>query len=230
MKETVIGIIGAMQKEVDALKEIIQEKEISTYSGIEYVQGYILGKKVVIAKCGVGKVFAAVCAQTMILKFSPNLIINVGVGGSLTKKLDLCDIAIADKVVQYDMDTSAVGDPVGLISGINKVYFDCDKSFIDEITGCIEKIGKKYDVGVIATGDKFISDSKVSQKISQDFGAIVCEMEGASIGHVCFINDVPFGVVRIITDTGSDDAELDYFETLDKACLVAHNLIMEYLK
>ena len=117
-----IGIIGAMQIEVEALCAAMENTERETVGNMTFVYGDLRGKKVVCAKCGIGKVFAAMCAQTMILKYAPDCIINSGVAGTLSETLSIGQIALADQVVQHDMDTSALGDPVGLISGINVGY------------------------------------------------------------------------------------------------------------
>ena len=116
-----IGIIGAMEIEVESLKSKLTDVTAETVGGVDYFVGKMYGKDVVVAKCGVGKVFAAICAQTMILKYSPSLIINTGVAGSLSENLGVLDVAVASGVIQHDMDTSAIGDPVGLISGINMI-------------------------------------------------------------------------------------------------------------
>ena len=118
-----IGIIGAMDIEVDGIVASMSNTTIEEISGVKYYSGTLSNKNVVVAKCGIGKVFAAICSQTMILKYNPCVIINTGVAGSLSNELNILDVAVADKVVQHDMDTSAIGDPKGLISGINVIYF-----------------------------------------------------------------------------------------------------------
>ena len=121
-----IGIIGAMDIEVDALKDALTEKSVTRVSGIDFYSGKLLNKDVVVAKCGVGKVFSAVTAEIMVLKFNLDAIINTGVAGSIST-LKIGDLAISSSVVQYDMDTTAIGDPLGLISGINMIYFLADE-------------------------------------------------------------------------------------------------------
>ena len=135
------GIIGAMSVEVEALKAEMTDKATETVSGIEFVSGKLCGKEVVVAQCGVGKVFAALCAQTMILKYGVDRVINTGVAGSLSDKLAILDVAVATEVVQHDMDTSPLGDPVGLISGINIVKIPACKSLCDEIAEAAEANG-----------------------------------------------------------------------------------------
>ena len=121
-----IGIIGAMDIEVNALISMLTDHKFETVSGITIHTGILEGKRVAIAKCGIGKVFAAICTETLILRHSPALIVNTGVGGALADGITTGDIVIADKLCQHDMDTSAIGDPKGLVSGINRIYFDAD--------------------------------------------------------------------------------------------------------
>ena len=221
-----IGIIGAMRIEVETIKSLMENKEIQTVSGVEYVSGTLHGREIVVAVCGIGKVAAAMCAQTMILKYSPEAIINTGVGGSLSKKLNICDVAIAESLVQHDMDTSPLGDPVGLISGINIINIPCDGAVVEKLEKCVEAIGNIKAVrGVIASGDQFIADSAKKDYIKSNFDAIVCEMEGASIAQVCYTNGVPFGVVRAVSDCADGSSHMDYGEFLPVAAANAAKLI-----
>ena len=126
IKKAAIGIIGAMQIEVEALCAAMENTVCETVGNMTFVYGDLKGKRVVCAKCGIGKVFAAMCAQTMILKYAPDCIINSGVAGTLSETLSIGQIALAEQVVQHDMDTSPIGDPVGLISGINIIYIPAD--------------------------------------------------------------------------------------------------------
>ena len=121
-----IGIIGAMQPEVEELIAALQDATSEAVSGITFYTGKLGGRRVAVARCGIGKVFAALCAEIMILKYSPSLLVNTGVGGALASGLTTGDIVIADSLCQHDMDTSAIGDPKGLVSGINVIYFESD--------------------------------------------------------------------------------------------------------
>lgn len=224
-----IGIIGAMDKEIEAISNLMEDKKIETISGIDYITGKAHGKEIVLAKCGIGKVFAAVCAQTMIIKYSPEIIINTGVAGGLAEGFGLADIAIADSVCQYDMDTTPIGDPLGLISGINMIYFESDKDFVADIEKCMKKLDINFKKGVIASGDAFVSDSVKKKHIVDSFNAIACEMEGGSIGHVCYINNTKFGVLRAISDNGDENASEDYFVVMEKACAVLFKVVDSYL-
>jgi adenosylhomocysteine nucleosidase len=204
----IIGIIGAMDIEVDALVSSMTKKKVTEVSGIKFYQGKLCGKDVVVAKCGIGKVFATICAQAMILKFSPSVIINTGVAGTLDKDLHILDIAIASGVVQHDMDTSALGDPVGLISGINVVEFKTDNSVVKSLKFACESAKSMFKLGIIATGDKFVHDMQDKEYLKAQFNAIACEMEGGAIGHTCYVNKVPFGIIRAISD--GEGATMDY--------------------
>ena len=220
------GIIGAMRIEVETIKSLMENKQSQTVSGVEYVSGTLHGKEIVVAVCGIGKVAAAMCAQTMILKYSPDAIINTGVGGSLSEKLNICDVAIAESLVQHDMDTSPLGDPVGLISGINIINIPCDAAVVGKLEKCVEALGGIKAVrGVIASGDQFIADGAKKDYIKSNFDAIVCEMEGASIAQVCYTNGVPFGVVRAVSDCADGSSHMDYGEFLPVAAANAAKLI-----
>ncbi len=207
-----IGIIGAMTVEIEGIRSLMSEKKEKTISGIKYVSGVLKGKDVVTAVCGIGKVFAAICAQTMILEFDPELIINTGVGGALTDKLSIGDIAVAENVVQHDMDTSAIGDPRGLISGINVIYIEADKKSSDALALSARALGINTVYGTVASGDQFIASSEKKKEIAENFNAIVCEMEGAAIGHVCYVNKKPFAVLRAVSDGADENVKVDYAE------------------
>ncbi len=205
-----IGIIGAMRIEVEKLKAQMAETQTKVFSGIEFVSGRLNGKDVVAAQCGVGKVFAAVCAQTMILKYNIDMIINTGVGGTLTDKLGKCDMAISTAVVQHDMDTSAIGDPVGMISGINVVEIYADEKLVALAEETVSELNIKSLRGIIASGDQFVAGDERRSFISDFYHAIACEMEGAAIGQVAYINKIPFVVLRSISDGISSDPNMDY--------------------
>ncbi|MBE6707282.1 MAG: 5'-methylthioadenosine/adenosylhomocysteine nucleosidase [Ruminococcaceae bacterium] len=205
-----IGIIGAMSVEVDALKAKLAECETVRVSGVDFFCGNLAGKDVVVAQCGIGKVFAAICAQTMILRFGVTHIINTGVAGTLSEKLSILDVAIADGVVQHDMDTSPIGDPVGLISGINKIVLPTSDYMAKIAADVAGELGVKYGRGIIASGDQFISSADRKRYIVDKFGAVACEMEGAAIGHVCYVNGIECLIVRAISDSASGEATMEY--------------------
>ena len=206
-----IGIIGAMDIEVQALKEMMDNPQVKKISSVDFYCGKLMNIDTVVAVAGVGKVNAAVCAQTMILEYAPDYIINTGVAGGLSSELEIGDIAVADKVCEHDMDTSPVGDELGFITGINKVYMDCDEyisNLMYESANAVE--GIKALMGTVASGDQFIATDTQRNFIKGNFNAIAAEMEGASIGHVCTMNGVKFGVLRAISDGANSDSVMDF--------------------
>ena len=205
-----IGIIAAMDVEMKSLRSYMENTETEVISGIRFVRGTLEGKDVVTAVCGIGKVFAALCAQTMILHYQPKCIINTGVAGTLTDALTIGSIAVSSAVVQHDMDTSPLGDPVGLISGINKVELPADRLLTGQLSACAKVMGIKTATGVIASGDQFVASAERKAFIVEHFTAIACEMEGAAVGQVCYVNKVPFCVLRAISDSADGSSHMDY--------------------
>ena len=225
-----IGIICAMQIEADAIRETLQSPTRETVSGIEFTRGVLHGKDVVMAVCGIGKVFAAVCAEAMILRYAPTLLLNSGVGGTLTPALSIGDLAVATSLVQHDMDTSALGDPVGLVSGINKIYFEADKDAVARLCAAADKVGVKTRCGTIASGDQFLADTARKQFVADTFSAIACEMEGAAVAQVAYVNHTPFAVMRAISDSASGDATMEYPKFLAMAAAKSHAILDAFLK
>lgn len=225
-----IGIIAAMNVEMESLRSYIENPVTETVSGITFVSGMLEGKEVVTAVCGIGKVFAAMCAQTMILRYAPDCIVNTGVAGTLTDKLTIGSVAVSSAVVQHDMDTSALGDPVGMISGINKVLLPASENLCGQLSACATVLGIRTQTGVIASGDQFISSSEKKDAIVKTFGAIACEMEGAAIGQVCYVNRVPFCVLRAISDSADGSSHMDYPTFVGMAAEQSVKLLRTFLK
>ena len=225
-----IGIIGAMDVEVNGLVARLENKKSETVSGITFYSGELLGKSVVIAKCGIGKVFAATCAEAMIIKYSPRLIINSGVGGALAKDLSTGDIVIANKLCQHDMDTSPIGDPVGLVSGINRIWFEADERATSILLDAAKELSLNARLGSIATGDRFVATKGLKDEIVNNFAASACEMEGCAIAQVAFINNTPFVVVRAISDSADGEASMDYPTFLGIAAKNSTNLTLSLVE
>ena len=221
------GIIVAMDIELKALLSSIQNKSEKIISGITFTRGIIAGEQVVAAVCGIGKVASAVCAQTMILSFSPDRVINCGVCGGLADDLEVGDVILASDAVQYDMDTSALGDPKGFLSGLNIINIPCSVPEISDICEKTESFGK-IRVGRVASGDKFISELSEKIQIRAEFSADVCEMEGASVAQVCFINGIPCTLVRTVSDSLSGsgaDYEIFKYRCADISCELVKKII-----
>lgn len=225
-----IGIIGAMDIEVEGLKNAATDISERVISGIRFVSGKICGADVVIAKAGIGKVNAAMCAEAMILAYSPSLVINTGVAGSLTGGLSIGDIVIADSVCQHDFDTSPVGDPIGLLPEVNMIKIPADKAALAALSECTEKCGIKFKTGTIASGDVFVADSDKKNYIVSNFSALACEMEGGSIGQVCRLNNTPFAILRALSDSADEGSCEDYPAFCRIAADRSIAVISEYLK
>ena len=230
MRKTDIGIIGALSDEVREIISRLENRTTETVGNVEYNVGTIGAKSVVVAQCGVGKVAAAICAEAMIIKYAPSLLVNSGVGGALDKTLKPLDIVFADKLVQHDMDTSPLGDPVGLISGINRIYFETDERAREVLKASAEALGVNYLIGTVATGDKFISDKADKDRLVELFGATACEMEGGAIAHTAFVNGTPFMVVRAISDSADGEACMDYPTFLPLATKISTALTLALIE
>ncbi len=222
-----IGIIGAMDSETLGLKNLIENRETKIIAGIEFVSGTMYGKEVVCAKCNPGKVNSALCAQIMILTYNPEVIVNSGVAGSLTDELGVYDVAIAQSCVQHDFDLSPLGSPIGMVDGVNLIHFECDMEVVDTLKLVCKN--EKYKTGIIATGDVFVAGDEMRARIKKNFDAIACEMEGASICHVCHVNNVKYGVLRVISD-GANEVDFTTFvkETSKKSIDIISSFIKAY--
>ena len=206
-----IGIIGAMDIEVDGFVSQMTNVCTEKYAFFKFTTGKISGNDVVVVMCGIGKVSAAICTQLMIDKYKPEIIINTGVAGGLDKRLSIADIAIASDVVEHDIDTTIFGDPKGYITNLMLVKIPVEKQISDALAESAKKIDSTVVVcGTVASGDQFISTPYQKNQITDEFDAIAAEMEGGAVGHVCYANDVKFGVIRAISDNASGDALTDY--------------------
>ena len=207
------GIIGAMDSEVRELCEELASKEIVEYAGLNFFTGFLNGKEVVIVKSGIGKVNAAMCAQALILKFGVTKVINTGIAGALAKGLGVFDFVISSAAVYHDFDTTAFGYKIGQVPGMPQ-QFDADSKLSDLALFAFEKTefakNHKAIKGVVASGDKFVSDSETKKSIVSNFNAACVEMEGAAIAHACYLNKVPFVIVRCISDMADDTVEQTY--------------------
>ena len=226
-----IGILCALDQEIERLLKEIERPVHRQLCGYDYVEGALRGVNVVLCKCGVGKVNAAVCAQTMILTWPVRLIINSGVAGALREPLEIGDICVATDLVQHDVDTTALGDPVGFVSTVNQTYFRCAEWAVDGLlraAGSIE--GVRVLSARIASGDQFIHDQAQKDRIVRLFDASACEMEGGAIAQVCFINGVDCAVIRAISDTTSGKHEMEYRELMPMAAATSARVVLKFLE
>ena len=226
-----IGIIGAMESEVSHLISQMKDRCETTICGITYYTGTLSGKDVVLARAGIGKVNAALCAQTMILKYAPKLILNTGVAGAISPDLAVGDMVVATALVEHDMDTTPVGDPLGLltIKGENIVEIPTCATARDTLTQTATEAGVPVLNGIIATGDQFISTVAQKNHIREHFSAVACEMEGGAIAHACYGADVPCAVLRAISDTADGSAHVDYPTFVTAAAQKSAEVVLAFL-
>ena len=225
-----IGIIGAMDIEVEALKKRAVNTTTATLAGIAFVCGEIENVQVCIAQCSPGKVNAALCAQLMIDRFDVECVINIGVGCSLSDEVMMKNIVIASDVCEYDIDITALGEPRGFINGLNTIQIETDRTLSEQLARAAITGGEKIHRGTIASGDTFIASAEMKRELAAQFGAICGEMEGGAIGHVCAANGVPFAVLRSISDGGDADAAMDFPTFKIIAAKVSTNIILNYIK
>ena len=223
-----IGIIGAMESEVLTLCNALEDKKEIKAGGYTFNQGKISGKDVVVVKSGIGKVNSALCAQLLILKFNADKLINTGIAGATGGNLGIFDFVVSTQTVYHDFDTTAFGYKIGQVPGMVE-RFPADKKLGELALTAFDKteFSKEHKavIGVIASGDQFISDSKQKKTIQVNFDPSCVEMEGAAIAHACYLNKIPFVIVRCMSDMADETVEQTYSFNEDicaaaSACLV----------
>ena len=209
-----IGIIGAMELEVDALKAAMEVKNTVTRAGMEFKEGTLNGADVVVVRSGIGKVNAGICAQILADVFSVDAIINTGIAGSLNKNINIGDIVLSTDVVQHDMDATGFGYRKGQIPQMPVFFFNADDNLRRLAAEVCKEVNPDIQVfeGRIASGDQFVCDQDVKNRIVSEFSAYATEMEGAAIGQAAYLNEIPFLVVRAISDKADGSAQMDYSE------------------
>ena len=219
-----LGIIGAMQIEIENLKPSIKNQTTEIVSGVTFTCGEIDGVPVVAAVSGMGKVFAAICAEVMILHFGVDHVVNIGVAGALVNDLKVFAVVVAESAVQHDMDASPIGFPEGSIPEINITYFKSDENLKKTVTEVLTERGITFKTGVIASGDLFVDKEEQRQRIRQKFNGIAADMEGGSIAQTCYVNHVPYIIIRSISDGG--DNAMDYHTFSAKAAEQSINIVL----
>ena len=227
-----IGIIGAMELEVEELKSKMNVERIVEKVSMKFFEGTLNQANVVVVQCGVGKVNAGMCVQVLADCFDVTHIINTGVAGSLNADLDIGDILISTEAVYHDMDVSPLGYEVGQVPGIGVKCFPADKAMIDAAKESCEKVNTDINVmtGRVASGDQFIASKEIKDKIIANVAGYCAEMEGAAIAHAAYLNKIPFVIVRAISDKADNSAEMDY-PTFEKAA-AGHcaALVMDFIQ
>lgn len=224
------GIIGALSEEIEIIINNMENRTAETVSRTEFHTGTIGGEKVCAAVCGMGKVNAAICAQTMITRFGIDRLINTGIGGALDPSLRQRDLVIATGFVQHDMDITGLDNvPRGYITELGTVIMEADSGLGDYIAGiCSAEYPGITKRGIFATGDQFIADRAVSDNIRETFGASVCDMESGAMAQACVLAGIPFAAVRCISD--SADSENSYYEFKQVCCERCSGIVLKALR
>ena len=214
-----IGIIGAMEEEVASLQKKIEVVAVKSAVGLQFYVGKYAGNSVIVVKSGIGKVNAAVCTQALIDLFGVDYVINIGVAGAVSDELHICDILISKDAMQHDMDTTAFGDPIGVIPRLSVSSFPADEELIALAKQAAEETEGDFHVmvGRVASGDQFISTQEGRDRIRKNVKGDCAEMEGAAIAHACWLNRIPFVIIRAISDSANEEAGMSF----DKFCQVA---------
>ena len=212
-----LGIIGAMTVEIETLKEHLSDMVTTQRTGMEFYEGTLEGLPVVIVQCGVGKVNAAMCAQILCDCFGITHLVNTGIAGSLSAELDIGDLVISQDAMYHDFDCVNFGYEYGRIPGMDTSSFPADETLIRYAQTAAEAVNPGHTIiGRVATGDQFVAEKALKQKIIDLTHGLCTEMEGAAIAQTAYRNQVPYVILRAISDKADDSAEMDYptFERL----------------
>ena len=225
-----LGIIGAMQEEVETLLSAMEDKTEKKHAGSTFYEGTLAEFPVVVVQCGIGKVNAALCVQILCDCYGVTHVVNTGIAGSLTAQLDIGDLVISRDAMYHDVDCHAFDYPVGKVPGM-PVAYEADERLLAYAFAAAELINPGHTrVGRVASGDQFVCEKALKEHIISVTQALCTEMEGAAIAHAAYRNEIPFVIIRAISDKADDSAEMDY-PTFEK--IAAHRcaaVIMELVK
>lgn len=226
MNQSLTGIIVAMHEELAVVLDALESAYTTERAGMTFHHGLYAERPVIAVICGVGKVNAALCTQVLISNYGVQRIINIGVAGGLGENIVPGDIVIADSLVQHDMDLTALGLPLGQLFRMDIFDFKTDPFMLDVALQASQSItNHAHFVGRIVTGDQFIANAKDAKQLHKHFDAIACEMESASIAHVCHVNQIPFVCIRSISDNANTGAHMDFTQFIPIAVANASALL-----
>ena len=227
-----LGIIGAMDEEVAKIKEQLTDVEVETRAAMDFYKGRLGGKDVVVVRSGIGKVNAAMCTQILADIYKVEGVVNTGIAGSLKAEIDIGDIVLSSDALQHDMDATGFGYAVGQIPRVDTLSFKADERLIQLAQECCAKVNPDIHTFVerIVTGDQFVSGKEKKQWLVDTFAGFCTEMEGAAIAQACYLNSIPFLIVRAISDKADDSATVDYPVFEAKAITHSVNLLTEMIR
>ena len=226
METARIAIIGAMEEETREIEQFLTHVEKRKgKAGLTFMEGEYGGLSIVAVRCGIGKVNAALCTQILLDQYDPELVINVGVAGGIAPGLHVGDVVVSSEAQQHDVDTSAFGDPKGVIPHMETSVFQADPELIQLAQKAGRRLGLPVIAGKVVSGDQFIADEGLKKALFQEFGASCTEMEGAAIAHVCAVNQAPFLLIRSISDAAGEQAVTSYENFVTTAAANAAALV-----
>ncbi len=227
-----IGIIGAMSEEVANLKAAMSEVNVYNAAGMDFYQGTLNSREVVVVRSGIGKVNAAVCSQILADRFHVKVIINTGIAGSLRNEINIGDIVLSEDTLQHDMDATGFGYALGQIPQMENSIFKGDSRIIEAAKECCKKVVPDIGVhvGRIVSGDQFVSDKEKKSWLIKTFEGYCTEMEGAAIAQTAYLNKIPFLIIRAISDKADDSAKMNYEEFEAKAIEHSVQLVKELVQ
>lgn len=207
-----IGIIGAMEEEVAALKDSMEVQETTEQASMIFCKGVLCGKEVVIVRSGIGKVNAGICVQILVDRFGADTLINTGIAGSLDAKIDIGDMVISTDALHHDMDATEFGYPIGQIPRMEALSFPANEELLKKAVQASEKANPDIHTftGRIASGDQFIASREIKDRIVENFHPLCVEMEGAGIAQAAYLNQVSYVIIRAISDKADNSASVDY--------------------
>ncbi len=233
---TKLGIIGAMQVEVEILLGRMEKRTERTVAGSTFYEGILEGLPAAVVQCGVGKVNAAICTQILCDCFGVTHLVNTGIAGSLNAQLDIGDLVVSEDVMYHDFDCVHFGYPYGKVPGMDAVTFPGDPTMIGYASAAAETVNPGHvRIGRVASGDQFVAEKALKEKIIANTQGLCTEMEGAAIAQTAYRNGRPFVILRAISDKADDSAQMDYptFERIaahrcaEVTCQLAKRLKME---
>lgn len=226
-----IGIIGAMDEEVSQLKKIMTNTKVHNIASMDFYEGLIKNKRVIVVRCGIGKVNAAICAQVLIDKFNVEGLINTGIAGSLNVKIDIADMVLSKDAIQHDMNATGFGYDYGEIPRMKSSIFVADIDMIEKARIACLKVNPDINVhvGRILSGDEFVQSKEKKSWLLSQFGGYCVEMEGAAIAHVASLSNIPFLIIRGISDKADDSAQMDFDKFEEKAIQNSIRLLIEMI-
>lgn len=227
-----LGIIGAMDEEVAKIKEQMENVKVMSKAAMDFYEGTLSGKDVVVVRSGIGKVNAAICTQILVDNYQVDAVINTGIAGSLNANIDIGDIVLSTDTIEHDMDAVAFGYPLGQIPRMDTLSFKADDKLRALAKKVCQEVVPEVSVfeGRVVSGDQFVSDKKKKDWLVENFDGYCTEMEGAAIAHAAYLNEIPFLVIRAISDKADDSASMDYPTFEAQAIEHSVKLLLEFCK